>query len=218
MSSAGIIKLEVAGQETVDKAKKLLSGVPNGIDRAVKSAINRTATHVRANSTKAIQTRYAISAANIRSEENVKIGYRYGNGITATVVFYGKKIPLWRYDGTTPKWPSYAENLVHARVHGQWKTVHPGVTARAHQLRSTSPGRLGPTFVATMKSGHTGIFWRAGGSTRTGGDAIEELMGSSVPQMIGNEEVLQKISKEAAEKFEERLEHEVLRILNGWGG
>lgn len=43
-------------------------------------------------------------------------------------------------------------------------------------------------------------------------------MGSSVPQMIGNEEVLQKISKEAAEKFEERLEHEVLRILNGWGG
>ena len=69
-----------------------------------------------------------------------------------------------------------------------------------------------------MKSGHTGIFRRTGGATSTGGDELKEIMGSSVPQMIGNEEVLQKISKEAAEKFEERLEHEVLRILNGWGG
>ncbi len=42
-------------------------------------------------------------------------------------------------------------------------------------------------------------------------------MGSSVPQMLGNKEVEEKLAHESMEKFEERLDHEVLRILNGWG-
>lgn len=43
-------------------------------------------------------------------------------------------------------------------------------------------------------------------------------MGSSVPQMVGNEEVAQRLAEGAMQKFEERLDHEILRILNGYGG
>ena len=41
-------------------------------------------------------------------------------------------------------------------------------------------------------------------------------MGSSVPQMLGSPEVEEKLAREAMEKFEERLDHETLAILNGW--
>ena len=42
-------------------------------------------------------------------------------------------------------------------------------------------------------------------------------MGASVAQMVGNEEVAEKLVKDASDKFEERIEHEITRILNGWG-
>lgn len=94
--------------------------------------------------------------------------------------------------------------------------MHPGITAAGHQLKSTSPERIPNTFVARMGSGHTGIFERTGGATASDGDAIREIMGSSVPQMLGSEEVSEKLGQETMEKFEERLDHEIIRILNGW--
>lgn len=212
------VTVEVVGQERLNRAQRMLAGIPDGIDKAVKSAMNRTVANVRVKSIRAVQEKYAISAGNIRANQNIKVKYKYDRGVQAEIYFRGNKIPLWRYTGSSPKGPTQTEELVRARVHGEWKTVHPGVTARGRQFKSRAPVRLSNTFVATMKSGHTGIFRRTGGATSTGGDELKEIMGSSVPQMIGNEEVLQKISKEAAEKFEERLEHEVLRLLNGWGG
>lgn len=40
-----------------------------------------------------------------------------------------------------------------------------------------------------MKSCHTGIFER-------NDDGIQEIMGSSIPQMLGHEEVTEKLTKE----------------------
>lgn len=47
-------------------------------------------------------------------------------------------------------------------------------------------------------------------------NAIRELMGSSVPQMLGSPEVTEKLTGEAMKKFEERLEHEINAFLYGW--
>ncbi len=100
--------------------------------------------------------------------------------------------------------------MAHAMVHGHWRMVHPGVAASGHQLRSTAPERFENDFVAAMNSGHRGIFER-------NGNGIRELMGSSVAQMIGSEEVAQKLAEDASVKFGERLDHEVARILGGYG-
>ena len=70
--------------------------------------------------------------------------------------------------------------------------------------------------MARMESGHVGIFERDGGETRSGGDSVSEVMGSSVPGMLGSKDVSEKLGQEAMEKFEERLEHEILARLNGW--
>ena len=60
-------------------------------------------------------------------------------------------------------------------------------------------------------SGHVGLFERTGGK-----DEIQEIMGSSVPQMLGSPEVEERLARESMEKFEDRLDHEINAFLNGW--
>ena len=212
------VRVEAAGQETLDRAQKLLAGIEGGMDKAVRNALDRAVSHLRANSANAIRERYAISVANIRASENVKVSYNYQNGPTAAVMFFGQKIPLYRYDGAAPSQPTPdTSRWVEAMVNGAYRWVHPSVAAQGHQLKSTLPTQFQHAFTARMKSGHVGIFERTGKADGKGGDAIEELMGSSVPQMLGNPEVEEKLAKESMKKFEERLDHEVLRILSGWG-
>ncbi|MCI9509560.1 MAG: hypothetical protein HFF10_07445 [Angelakisella sp.] len=213
-----VIQVEAAGQETLDRATRMLAGIDGGIEKAVQGAMSRAVAHLRANSTKAIRERYAISAANLRAEENIRVRYTYQGGVQAFVTFAGYKIPLYRYDGAAPAQPTQdTSEWAMAMVAGKWRRVHPSIAASGHQLKGTPPQQFQDAFTARMKSGHVGIFERTGGSAESGGDAIKELMGSSVPQMLGSPEVSEKLAQESMDKFEERLDHEVLRILNGWG-
>lgn len=212
------ITVEEFGGGSLARAEKLLAGITGGVEKATKSAMTRTVSHVRTQSTKRIRERYAISAANVRANENIKVTYRMGGGVQADILFSGTKIPLFRYSGASPKGPQFQKDaLVRALVSGEWKTVHPGVPGAGHQLNSTGPTTFQNSFVASFRSGHTGIFERTGGSTSTGGAEIKEIMGSSPAQMVGNGEVVEKLSEDASKKFEERMDHEIARILAGWG-
>lgn len=213
----GTVQMEVLGQGQLGRVQKLLQGVPGGMDRAMKGAMGRAVSHLRAHTAQAIQGRYDISAANIRANGNVHVRYTYQEGVQAAVTFMGGKIPLFRYGGASPGGPAYdTSRRVPMMVHGQWRMAHPGLAAHGHQLKSTSPALLGHAFVARMASGHVGIFARDGGNPRTGGDSISEIMGSSVPQMLGSPQVAGRLAEGAMDKFKERLGHEVLRLLNGW--
>lgn len=217
MSIEGMINCDF-GAEAVDRAKKLLTGIPGGINKAVKNAMPRAASALRGGTTRAIQQKYDISAANLRTNDNAKINYTYENGVTAHIRFNGKKIPLYRYNGTTPRQPSVnSGKTVIAIIGGNPKPVHPGVAPYAHQFKSSSPKKFNDAFIAKMSSGHIGIFERTGGVTAGGSDQIKEIQGSSIPQMLGNKEIQKGLAKTAEKKFEERMDHEVLRLLNGWG-
>ncbi len=212
------VMIEDIDREAIDRAQKMLAGIDGGFNRALRGAMQRTAGFLRTNSAKAIRERYAISAANIRAEENVTIRYSYRDGVQAFITFAGHKIPLYRYDGASPAQPAYnTSKWVSVMIGGEERRVHPGIAASGHQLKGTSPVRFDNAFVAQMRSGHTGIFERTGGMAKSGSSEIREIMGLSVPQMLGSKEVLEKLTHQAMEKFEERLDHEVLRILNGWG-
>ncbi len=214
------IRVEVVGTEYFQEAERMLADVPGGMDRALKSAAMRATSFLRTQSTKEIRKRYDLTRKDIRAERNITTRFRYFNGVEAVVTFKGNKIPLFRYGGAAPKEPTVnAEKTVMAIVNGQLRAVHPGVAASGHQLTSTSPTKFSNAFVARMKSsGHVGIFERTGGKTATGDAAIKEIMGSSVPQMLGSEEVQESLVEKTMDKMEERLQHEVNRILNGWGG
>ena len=209
--------MDVSGSETIDRARKLLTNIDGGLDRAVRSAMERSVSHLRTQSGRKVRERYDISQANIRANETITVSYTMRDGVQAAVTFAGTKIPLFRYGKASPKAPAWNQGeWVRAMIAGHWKTVHPGLAAAGHQFSTTGPTRFQHAFVAAMKSGHTGIFERTGASSENGGDAIEEIMGSSVPQMLGNEQVEEALSKETMEKFDERLDHEVIRLLNGW--
>ena len=213
-----VIHMEAVGQETIDRASKLLAGINGGVERAVRSAMSRTVSHLRTQSEEAIRERYAISVAALRTEQNIRVRYSYRDGVQAAVSFAGHKIPLYRYDGAAPTQP--AQNTgewVSAKKGGKWLKVHPGMAASGHQFRETSPRQFPEAFTARMESGHIGIFERTGGVTSTGNDGLRELMGSSIPQMLGSEAVSKQLVERSMEQFREQLDGEVLRVLNGWG-
>lgn len=210
-------RIEAIGQEELDRVQALLSGVEGGMDKAVREALSRAASHLRTTSVKAIREKYAISAAGIRDNETISISNLVGaGGNQVWIKFAGKKIPLYRYDGAAPATPTQdTSRWVMAVISGQERWVHPGVAARGHVRKDTSSTQFESAFVAKMRSGHVGIFERTGGKTASGGDAIRELMGLSVPQMLGNEEVQESLAKDAMKVFQGRLEHNVTAILSG---
>ncbi len=212
------VYLTVAGQSAIDRAVKMLSGIEGGLEKAVRSAMSRAASHLRSSSAKAIQQRYAISAANIRANENVRVEYSLGNGLRAEVAFMGARIPLHRFMGASPSQPTrdMSEQYGVMIADQKWRRMYPGVAASGHVLKGTSPARFSHAFVMKTKTGHVGIFERTGGMTRSSKDELEEIFGPSVPTMLGSDEVGEDLAREAMDKFEERLDHEINAILNGW--
>lgn len=222
------VGIEDFGKTSLERADLLLAGIPGGLDKAVKSAMSRTAQYVRTQSSKRVREVYDISATNLRTEENIKVTYRYtaGSGVEASILYRGRKIPLYRYNGTSPKNPTQSTDIAYVnlanRIAGttdfedNWVKVHPAVPAAGHLLKATSPAHFSNAFVARFKNGHTGIFERTGGMTSEHRDELREIMGLSIPQMIGNDNVLESIAKDASDKFDERLAHEVEAVLNGW--
>lgn len=213
------IQLQPIDHEQLHKAMALLDGVPHGIGNALKGASQQATRFLRQNSAKAIQEKYAISTANIRANENVIVRYTYHDGVQAFVAFSGNKIPLYRYNGTSPASPTpLKDHWIKVTDDSGSHWYHPGAPAYAHQYRDTAPALFENAFVARMKSGHVGIFERSGGKSRGGGDAITEIMGSSVSTMLGNEQVSDKLGEQTSEKFREAFDNEIVRLLNGWGG
>lgn len=214
----GGIQITVAGQEAIDRASKMLAGIEGGMEKAVRSAMNKAVARLRKANVAAVRERYAISAANIRESENVQVSYTYERGVQANVRFGGERIPLFRFDGASPSQPTRdtSARLPVMSGEGHWRLMYPGVAAAGHVLKSTAPYRFEGAFVAKMRTGHTGIFERTGGMTSSGKDEIEELFGPSVPQMLGNEDVEKKLAAEAMEAFEKDLNHSVMAILSGY--
>ena len=198
-------RVAIVSPEVLQEAEQRLAEFPGGMESAMKRAMARATAYLRTQSTREIRKKYDISRKAIRAEQNIKVSYRYFNGVEAKISFRGNKIPLFRYGGASPSQP----------------TVNPEKTAAGHQLLSTAPFKFDNAFVATVKAGtggktHTGIFERTGGRMANGGAAIKEIMGSSVPQMVGGEDVAESLTDQAMDKFEERLIHEVDAIVKGW--
>ena len=209
-------------ESSLARAEKLLAGITGGYQSAVRSAIQRTASFVNTESVKRIRERYAISAGDLKASGRVSVQYRLSNGL-AHVIFSGHKIPLYKFQQSGPKGAVYdTSRRVPVPLHGEgairWILAHPGFGARGHILKSTGPAKFDNAFVAKVGSGeHVGIFEKTGGIASTGSDAIREIMGLSNAQMIGNEEVIENLSEDAARKFDERMDHEIARILGGFG-
>lgn len=187
------VYFEDVGESKLDRATKLLAGIPDGVYRAVGSAIKRAAGHGLTVGMKIVSEQYAIGQNELKAKtRNINtIVKDSGGSYDVTFGYRGNVIPLMKFD---------------TRIGSDGH-----VTTKV--LRSESRKALDHAFKAQL-GGHTGVYERIGPDRFP----VKELYGPSAVQAFwAHEEVSDKMNDAILAKYEERIEHEISRVLNGWG-
>ena len=187
------ILIDDIGDGSIDRARKLLAGIPHGAEKAIGSALKRAARTGLSHATKMLQREYVVNTGVMKSYTQTKQHYVTSGGeTTIDLEFRGEHIPLIKFDTSVGR---------DGRV-------------SAHVKRSTGKTALEHVFVASVGR-HTGLFER----DTSARFPIGEKFGPSVPQMLSaNDDLQQEMGDKIREVFEERLDHEILAVMNGWRG
>lgn len=177
--------------EALERAEKILANVPKGAERAAANALNRGLSRVKTGAIRRVKQVYAVQSAALSAATNTKISKASGGNLCGYISFSGAKIPLYKFN-VSPKAP------------GTGQLVTAGVMKGGGAVFESA-------FIAQMQSGHTGIFEREGRPRFP----VEEKMGLAAAQMVGNEKIMEPLEQEAQQLVNERLEHEIERLLSG---
>ncbi len=180
-------------EDSLDRVTKLLAGISGGVYKAVGSALTRAAAAGKTAAKQPVTREYSISQSEFLSQtRNINHFVRdTGGGLSVVFGFRGNVIPLMKFN---------------TRVNNSEQVV-------TQVKRSGAAATLDRAFTAQM-GGHRGVYERVGVKRFP----VEELYGPATPQMMySNEEVMDEIEDKMAETYEKRIDHEILRILNGWG-
>lgn len=191
-SVAAGIAVDIA-EEGFDRVSAILSGIPGGANRAVGSALARAAAAGKTVAKRAVMQEYAISSSEFTNRtKNVNNIQRASSGeVSINFGYRGSVIPLRVFDTKVDR-----SGRVVTRV-----------------KKSSARQALDHAFEAKMGS-HYSIYERQGEKRFP----VKELFGPATPQMMySNEVVMDSIEAKMASTYEERIEHEITRVLNGWG-
>lgn len=184
-------------EQVIDRIHTILAGVQDADKKVLKPAMARALMAGKAES-----KRQAVSVYHIKPGEfnkNSYIKYRgikhHGEGeMIGEIEFAGSPVPLIKYK-VTPQTPAK------------------GKPAAAAVLKKNAPvpfDRENDVHVLQMQSGHIGIFKGENGK-------LKELYAPSTPKMIENEEVRTKIEGRVNEVLNQRIGHEIERLLDQHG-
>lgn len=186
------LTMEVA-EDSIDRVTALLAGISGGVYKAVGSALARAAAAGRTEAKRPVTQEYAISQSEFLARtRNINHIVQESNGsISVTFGFAGNVIPLMRFNTAIG---NSGEVITQVK-------------------RSGAAATLDRAFSAQL-GGHRGIYERVG----TSRFPVRELYGPATPQMMySNEAVMDAVDQKMADTYEKRIDHEILRILNGWG-
>ena len=187
-----MIEVAEVGTVKLDRIAAVLAGIPGGMREAIDNALKRAAARSKTEAGRYVANEYTMSQGNVRKNVQVRTDATGGGGsVSLNIVFRGTAIKLIEFKTRASKTG--------------------GVYA---QVKKGGGGTLGSAFEASMKSGHKNIFARVG----TKRLPIEGKYGPSVPSMIANETIVESMTETVREEFDRRIEHEVYRLLNGFGG
>lgn len=196
------------------EVERMLGDLSGKANLVMARASNRAAGTAKKTMKQEVAAKYRIGASTVGNTLEVRNANR--NRPFAVVVSKGYHSGLEKFKVS----PFRA-----VRFSGQEgrKRPSPGVYKAAVKKGEGLKGLGKRAFVATMGNGHTGIFRRtdrtqAKGnakrrSKRSNSGIIEGLYGPSVPQIIGNKEVMRKVEAASGKMLHERIEHEVDVIL-----
>ncbi len=181
----------------IEQAQELLKDIPGATKKAVSTALRKSLRNAKKEAVKKVRERYTIRKAGYVSR-TIKMKVENMTGILSSKgpvndLSYFKTNPK-----TVPKRrPPKGKYLYSQVVKGQGGTI-------AH------------AFLARMKSGHAGVFQRAGHGASNASLPISKLAGPSTPQMLGSPSVTEFIAKKMLERMDKNLEHEIDAFLKGY--
>lgn len=187
-----VLKIESTGSDTLERVNKIMAGFPSGAYKAVWGAMRRATASAKTEAGRFAAGEYNISKGTFMARTAVKTRMSGGSGGVASVsvTFSGQVIPLIAFGA---------------------KGGPGGVSVTVK--RNGGHATLGRAFQAAIY-GNVGI-WEREGRPRF---PVEQLYGPSTGHMMQNENVVEQMDETIERVFSARLEHEMLRLMNGWGG
>ena len=188
-------------EREIEKATKLLRHIPGGVEKAIVSTINKSIYGAKTDSTKRVTQEYVIKQARVR--EVIQVLKASKNNLSARIISRGRPRAL-TYFKTNPR------DVPRKRLK----------KLLISQVKKGAGGPIKNAFLARMESGHLGVFHRTGKKRKkdkTNLESIEQNYGPSIAQMLGAKSVVAYVEEKAQKRIEKNLNHEIERILKGYG-
>lgn len=186
------IRISEANSNTVERAEKLLAGIPGGIWKASYAALRRAGDQAKTKAGQFAAAEYTINKGDFMRNVTSKTSISGNSGGVASlkILYAGNVLPLLTFN------TRYSRN---GTVQTQVKR-HGGATVLEHAF-------------AKKVFGPMAVF------ERTGKDRfpVNQKFGPSTAHMMQNEQVVEKMDETIQSTFSQRMEHEITRLLNGWG-
>jgi hypothetical protein len=181
------------GDGSLPRVQRILAGIPGGAYRAVGSAFARAARAGVNASGKLVTKEYAVSQSTYKANvTNINHIQKGAQGVSVEFGFRGHVIPLIQFDTSVSK-----DGRIQTRV-----------------KRGSTRTALDNAFISQV-GGHTGVYERKTAKRYP----IKEKYGPSTAQMMySNEAILDAQHEVIVETYDKRIEHEIHRILAGYGG
>ena len=180
--------------KNIDVAEAMLRGIPNGIERAITSSINRTLAKVKTDMKKKTTSDYNIKASEIENKLSVyKANF---SNLRGTIYAKTPRLALSKFITSSDK----GNIKVRVKKNESSKKV------------MGKPRLYSKPFTAVMKSGHLGIFQRIGVKKLP----ISQLYTIGIAEMLGSQSVTEFTVEQGNIYLENYFEREVNRILKGY--
>lgn len=176
--------------EKIKQVEKELGQYKSKAPVALSRALNRAASRAKTVASKKAREQYIIKAKDINS--TIKITKANRGNLRAIVMSRGQRIPLIKFK-VSPSNP---------------RPKNPPKVLKV-AVKKGSLKELVGAFVANVNGNK--VFKRTSSSRLP----IQQLYGPAVPQMLGSNFVTEFTENETDNVFEERLDHEIKRIMEG---
>ncbi|MDD2296800.1 MAG: hypothetical protein PHX79_03185 [Sphaerochaetaceae bacterium] len=187
------VRVSEVGAENLSRVNKILAGIPGGIWKASYAALKRAGDTAKTRAGRFAAEEYTINKGdfmkNVHQKSHIKS--EAGGVVSMNISYAGNVLPLLTFN------TKYSRNgLLQTKV-----------------KRSGTEAILEHAFAARV-FGPIGVFERVGDKRFP----VEQKYGPSTAHMMQSEKVTEKMDETVRDTFENRLEHEITRVLNGWGG
>ena len=187
------VRISEVGANSLDRVNKILAGIPGGIWRATHSALQRAGATAKTRSGQFAAQEYTIRKGDFMSNVHQKthISSDGGGVVSLSISYAGTVLPLLMFR------TKYSRS-------GKLET----------QVKREGVSTMLDRVFAARVYGPLRAFERVGRERFP----IQQKFGPSTAHMMQNPVVIQKMDQTIQETFDRRLEHEITRVLNGWGG